>query len=806
MRTEMDTAASATDAGDACEIGLTVNGMDCASCVAHVEKAARSVPGVSAVNVSLTRGRAVVSYAPGATTPERIAEAISAVGYEAAPESPGVAAGNVEEERLQHQIEHTREWFRRAVVGIVLWAPVELTHWVLQLTSRHVHAGVTWMDWVSLATATVAIVYLGWGFYRSAFKAALRGTSNMDTLIAMGATVAYVYSLVAFGGYLAGWWGTLPHLYFMESSGLLALISLGHWLEARARQSAGSAIRQLLQLTPTMALRVREEGRATPSGGPKPAGVSLSSMIVQPSASAAEYDEVPVAEVRKGDLLLVRPGDRIPLDGVVVDGQSSVDESMLTGEPLPVVRKAGDEVFGGTQNTDGRLTVRATKVGAETALAQIVKLVETAQSGKPPVQQLADRIAAVFVPVVLGIALATGVGWYAWAAGHGWDSARTWATIANAVCSVLIIACPCALGLALPAAVMVGTGMGAKRGILIRNIDALQAAETVTIVVLDKTGTVTEGKPAVANVTALNGVPDDEVLRLAAAAEQYSEHPLARAIVSAARARRLDVPDPQSFTNDPGYGVVAEVDGVTVLVGNAELLKKHGAGDVDGDGDGAVGTVVHVARKRGDRVERIGTVTLSDPVKPDSARAIAALHAMGLTTVLLTGDNEATARAIARQVGIDDVRANVRPGQKADVIRALQREAKAFEREVREVVGRHVRNPRVAMVGDGINDAPALAAADLGIAIGTGSDIAKEAGSIVLVSGSLTGVPAAIKLSRATMRTIRQNLFFAFVYNVLAIPLAALGLLSPLVAAGAMALSDVTVLGNALRLRRARID
>ena len=762
------------DHAGAGEVNLEVGGMSCASCVAHVEKAARKVPGVQEVSVNLARGRAAVKFDPREVSAEQIAGAISDSGYPAAPEH--AHDGNAEEQRVGDHAHHSSAWGRRALIGTLLWLPVELTHWILLLTQgSHAQHGVGWMTWVALVTSTIAIVYVGWGFYVSAFKALLRKTSNMDTLIAMGASVAYGYSLVALVGYLAGAWRTLPNLYFMEAAGLLALISIGHWLEGRARDSAGSAIRELLNLAPATALRVNagDEGDAT----------------VAPT-------EVPVAELNVGDRVLVRPGDRVATDGVVIAGRSSVNESMITGESLPVLREVGDEIIGGTVNTDGRLIVRVSRVGSETALAQIVKLVDKAQSSKPPVQRLADQVAAVFVPVVLGISLITGIGWYIWGMTHDWSQAATWAAIANAVCSVLIIACPCALGLAVPAALMVGTGRGAKRGILIRDIDALQSAEKIETVVLDKTGTITQGKPIVTRVIALDGVAEDEVLKLAASAEQYSEHPLAKAIVAHAHSRGMKLADPEAFNNEPGLGVVARIAGQSLLVGNDTLLTNRGVARSQQADPSAGETLVHVGREHNGATTRLGVIALSDSVKSDSAAAVRELHDMKLRTLLLTGDNEATARAIAQMVGIEDVRANVRPDEKAAAVRELQERKSKISNQ----------KSHIAMVGDGVNDAPALATADLGIAVGSASDVAKEAGDIVLVGHSLHGVAAAIKLSRATMRTIRQNLFFAFIYNVLAIPLAALGLLNPLIAAAAMALSDVTVIGNALRLRRARID
>jgi Cu+-exporting ATPase len=763
---------TATDDSTSTLATLDIEGMTCASCVAHVQKAARLVPGVESAEVNLARGKASVRFDRAQTDPKHIGDAISAAGYHATPSDEGADAAASEGHRMRRQEQEATAWLRRAVVGTLLWLPLELTHWVMQLLGHHSMAAAQrlGMGWASLVLSTIAIGYVGAPFYASAWRALRLRTSNMDTLIAMGATVAYVYSLSYFLAGLAGLLAPpmLHELFFMEASGLLALISLGHWLEARARQSAGSAIRELLDLAPSVALRLDEDD---------------------------EPHEVPSGQLEVRDRVLVRPGDRIPADGTVIDGRSSVDESMMSGEPLPVTRSPGDEVIGGTLNQDGRLLIRVTRTGSQTALAQIVRLIETAQSSKPPVQKLADQVAAVFVPSVLGIALVTGAGWYVWGATHGWTAGTTWGHMANAVCSVLIIACPCALGLAVPTALMVGTGRGAKKGILLRDIDALQKAETIDTVVLDKTGTITQGKPIVGDIVPMDGMSSDDILRVAAAAEQFSGHPLANAVVKYARERGIRLPDPESFNNEPGLGIVAKIEGREILVGNAALLKRHGAvaADLFGAPPLTTSTLVYVAEKSPDGgIKQLGAIHLSDQVKEDSARAIAELHRLKLRVVLLTGDNRTAAEVIARQVGIDDLRAEVKPGGKADAIRELQSG------------GTNAHS--VAMVGDGINDAPALAQADLGIAIGGGSDIAKETGDIVLVSGSLTGVTTAIRLSRATMRKIRQNLFLAFIYNVLAIPLAAFGMLNPLVAAGAMALSDVTVIGNALLLRRTKID
>ncbi|HEY1923253.1 MAG TPA: copper-translocating P-type ATPase, partial [Tepidisphaeraceae bacterium] len=693
-----------------------------------------------------------------ATTPQTVADAIADIGYPALAEDSSDHHGH---DHSHHDLANL--WLRRAIAGLILWFPLELTHWIMCLAMGHEpQSGL--MTWASLITSTIAIVYIGRGFYSSAFRALKHGTSNMDTLIAMGATVAYGYSIIALAGHSLGFWPAPTAIYLMESTGLLALISTGHWLEARARDSAGNAIRQLMTLAPATALRLDDSQTPT---------------------------EIPVADVHLGDHLLVRPGDRLPVDGVIIAGRSAVDESMLTGEPLPIVRNVGDEVVGGTINTDGRLTIKATRVGSQTALAQIVRLVETAQSAKPPVQRLADAIAAIFVPIVLAVAFLTALAWYGYGTWHHWPATATWAILANATCSVLIISCPCALGIALPAAVMVGAGNGARRGILIRNIDSLQTAEKINTVILDKTGTITEGRPTIRAINPSGDISRQTLLALAASVEQFSAHPLAKAIVAKARADGATISEPKSFTSRPGLGVVADMDGRTVIVGNAPLFAEHQSTLPQSPDAGTpdAGTIVHIGELTGGNIRHLGSISFSDAIKPDAKAAIAELHRMNLRTVLLTGDTIASAQSVAREVGIDQIQAQVLPDGKA-----------RYVQELRGMAGANPK-PVIAMVGDGINDAPALATADLGIAIGSGSDVAKETGGIVLVRGNLHGVADAIHLSRATMRIIRQNLFLAFAYNVLAIPLAAFGLLNPLIAAAAMALSDVTVIGNALRLR-----
>lgn len=794
---------------------LSVQGMTCMGCVANVTRAIKKVPGVDEVDVNLPRGRATIGFDPEAVKPADVAIALTAAGYPASVEAGEDFSSQqaAEAQRRVHAHMHGSAWKRRAIVGLCIWLPVELTHWVLVL-SGHGHEGhINWMTWVGVAAGTFLTVYIGSAFFANAWKAARRGTTDMDTLISLGGGTAYIYSAVALLGHLVLGW-PLANLYFMEAAGLFTLISIGHWLEGAARDKAGDAIRALLDLSPATALRLPEKRK----------GLSLG---VSGQAAPDEPTEVPANELVKGDRILIRPGTRIAADGIVETGTSGVDESMLTGEPIPVRKTPGEQVMGGTLNTDGSLVVKITAAGSESALAGIIKLVEQAQASKPPVQKLADRISAIFVPAVLGIAALTATIWLiigftaphlipSWVASEearaSWGTADTLGLVARATCSVLIIACPCALGLAVPAAIMVGTGRGARRGILMRDIDALQSAQKIDTIIFDKTGTLTTGKPQVTKIergepASAGGMDDKELLRIAASIESQSEHPLAQAIFRHAKEQGIDLATIDSFRNEPGLGVEASIEGKTYRVGHAEFAIESSRGfqplptnneasptggqRLEASATAEVATAVHIVEQTGAGPQHLGTIYLADQPKPDSKNVVSELRAMGLDIHLLTGDSADPAHAVAQAIGIDakNVHADVRPGGKKDVVEQLKAQGKT-----------------VAMVGDGINDAPALAASDLGIAIGSGTDAAKEAGGIILVGENLHELVAAIRLSRATMTKIKQNLFLAFIYNIIAIPLAAFGILTPMIAAGAMALSDVSVLGNALLLRRTKID
>ncbi|MGH8986258.1 MAG: heavy metal translocating P-type ATPase [Acidimicrobiia bacterium] len=722
-------------------IDLPVEGMTCASCAARIEKGLGDLPGVDEAHVNFGTHRATVVFDRATADREALAEKIESLGYRV-PGAETVSHGDPEEGEL-------RRLRPRVLLAAALSIPLLLISMVPAFEFEN------W-QWVALVLATPVILWAGYSFHRAAYVNLRHGTTTMDTLISLGTLSAYAWSVVAlvflgaadeesmgirfFGG------SGDASVYFETAAVIATLLLLGRYFEARARRRSGRALRALLEM------------------GAK-------------TARLENGDEIPVASLEVGDRFVVRPGEKIATDGRVVDGASAVDMSMLTGEPVPVEVAAGAEVFGATVNTAGRLVIEATQVGSDTALAQIARLVEQAQGSKAPVQRLADRISAVFVPVVLAVAAITLATWLL--LGYPADNAFT------ATVSVLIIACPCALGLATPTAIMVGTGRGAQLGIVIKGGEVLEATRTLDAAVLDKTGTITEGKMRLVDVLVARGVDEREVLVRAGSAEDASEHPIARAIASGARERGVELAPVADFVNEAGVGVRAQIDGTAVAVGRRELAgsvppaleERAAAAEEEGN------TVVFA----GWEGETRGALVVADTVKPTSRDALAALHRLGLETVMVTGDREATARRVAAAVGIDDVVAGVRPDKKVEVVRDLQD-----------------RGRRVAVVGDGVNDAPALAQADLGIAIGTGTDVAIEASDLTLVSGDLLAAADAVALSRRTLSTIKGNLFWAFAYNVAAVPLAAVGLLSPVIAAAAMGFSSVFVVTNSLRLRRFR--
>jgi Cu+-exporting ATPase len=718
------------------ETTLRVEGMTCASCSGRVEKALLKVPGVASAAVNLATERATV----------RARAEVPAAALQAAVEKAGYAASLLPDPALGVAPETPIPWWPVAA-GIVLTLPI-VAPMVLSLFG--VHAMLD--GWVQLALATPVQFALGARFYRAGWRALRAGTGNMDLLVAIGTTAAYGLSLVRL---LVPAQDGSAHLYFEASAAVITLVLLGKWLEGRAKRRTADAIRALQALRPITA-RVRRDG--------------------------AEV-ELPIEQVVVGDAVVVRPGERLPVDGRIAEGRSDIDESLITGEALPVAKGPGDRVTGGSINADGVLVVETQAVGTETTLARIIRMVESAQAAKAPIQRIVDRVSAVFVPVVLGIALLTVIGWLA--AGGGWEQA-----IVNAV-AVLVIACPCALGLATPAAIIAGTGVAAAHGILIKDAEALEIAQSVDTVGFDKTGTLTEGRPVVVEVLAAPGQHVDSVLQRSAALQRGSTHPLARAVLDRARERGLAVPDATEARALPGRGVEGEVDGGRHALGSARLLQELG---VDRQPlaaraealEAAGRTVSWLAVAHDASAWRlVGLLAFGDTVKPHARDAVARLHARGVRTVLLTGDNAGSAQALAREVGIDEVHAQVLPADKAAVLQALRAEGR-----------------RVAMVGDGINDAPALAAADVGIAMSTGTDVAMAAAGITLMRSDPRAVVDAIDVSRRTVAKIRQNLGWAFVYNVLGIPLAAFGWLSPVIAGAAMALSSVSVVANALLLRR----
>jgi Cu+-exporting ATPase len=701
------------------QLRLDVDGMTCASCAARIERKLNRLDGVEAT-VNYATEAAAVTYDPSAVSVDDLIAAVEKVGYHAA-----LPDGTAPARDLAQAIK------TRLVVAVLLTAPLTVVAMVPSLQFDG------W-EWLALVLATPVVFWAGLGFHRATLLNARHLAATMDTLISVGTIAAWTWSAVVLVG------GIDAHTYFEVAAVITTLILLGRWLELRARSRSGEAIRALLELGAKEA-RVVRDGQET---------------------------LVPVDQLRVGDLFVVRPGEKLATDGVVVEGLSAIDQSMLTGEPVPVEAGPGAEVAGATINASGRLVVRATRVGADTALAQIARLVAEAQAGKAPIQRLVDRVSAVFVPVVLGISLLTLAGWLV-TSGDVTDAF-------TAAVAVLIIACPCALGLATPTALLVGTGRGAQLGILIKGPEVLEQTRRVTTVVLDKTGTVTEGRMWVEEAIPAEGADHEELFRLVGAAEAASAHPIAAAIAAHAGEVVGRLPGVERFASQAGVGVEAVVDGRTVVVGRAVRL----------DGVLAARAVEEEARGRTVVPAEIdgvaaGIFVVADRVKPTSAEAIRELRELGLEPFLLTGDNERTARTVAEEVGIERVQADVLPGDKSAAVEALQ-------------AGGEV----VAMVGDGVNDAPALAQADLGLAIGTGTDVAIEASDLTLVSGDLRAAVDAIRLSRRTLATIKGNLFWAFAYNVAAIPLAMAGLLSPVVAAAAMAFSSVFVVTNSLRLRR----
>ena len=746
---------------------FALTGMSCASCAANIESAVGSLPEVSSASVNLATEVLSVTYQPGAINEEIICQTVAEAGYQAQvlADQAGASQAQIQQEadqaaqaKASHQAALWRRFWQSAIFALPLLclAMAEMVGLTLPTWLSHRGGGQLF---VSLQLAlTLPILWLGRSFFLNGFKRLVKGHPNMDSLVALGTSAAVAYSLYSSIQVWLGNHHAAMSLYYESAGVILTLVTLGKYFEARSKGQTSAAIQALIKLAPQEAQVLRDGQEVT----------------------------LPLDQVQVGDLVRVRPGQKIPVDGRVVEGQSWVDESMLTGESLPVAKKVGDQVVGASLNQQGSLIVETDKIGQDTTLAQIIHLVQAAQGSKAPIAQLADRVSAVFVPVVMTLALVAGLAWYL-------IGGQSWAFALTITIAVLVIACPCALGLATPTAIMVGTGKGAEQGILIKSGTALEMAHQVNAVVLDKTGTLTQGQPQVTDVLPLTGWTSDQLLALAAAAEVNSEHPLGQAIVAGARERDLALPEVTDFQSLTGFGIQVRVDQVTYYLGNRRLMQEQGL-DLDQADDQAAAlaaggkTPIYVANE----YELLGLIAVADPLKETSPEAVRRLKAMGLQVIMLTGDNAKTAQALAAEAGIDQVISDVLPADKAQVVADLQ-----------------AKGLKVAMVGDGINDAPALAQADVGLAIGRGTDVAIESADMVLMGSDLTSVATAIKLSQATIRNIKENLFWAFAYNVLGIPVA-MGvlhlfggpLLNPMLAGAAMSFSSVSVIVNALRLRR----
>jgi len=742
-------------------VTLPITGMTCANCAMTIERTLKKkVPGVVNASVNFASEHALVEYIPTIATIDDMISAIKKAGYGAIRPDETIEGEDAELAARKAEIKNQT---RKFLVGALFTAPLFFLSMGRDFGLFGLWAHAAWVNWLFLALATPVQFYTGLDYYIGGWKSLKNGSANMDVLVAMGSSVAYFYSLTVLVYSPLG-----EHVYFETSAVIITLIKFGKMLEARTKGRTGGAIRKLMGLRPKTAT-ILEDGKEK---------------------------EIPLSRIKVGDIVIVRPGERIPVDGVVLEGESSVDESMLTGEPLPVDKGPRDKIAGGTINGEGRLKFEATRVGKDTALAQIIRMVQEAQGSKAPIQALADRVAAVFVPGVIGIAFLAFILW--WTIGGDFVPAML------RLVAVLVIACPCALGLATPTAIMAGTGKGAEKGVLFKNSEALEMATKLDIIVMDKTGTITIGKPSVVNIIVSNAFikDEEELLKIGASVERGSEHPLGRAIVKEAEKRGFDLFEPDDFRALRGLGVQAKINGQEVLVGKPNWFDEMGFNFDDTkdqvrslQDEGKTVMMVVVDKKLA------GLIAVADTVKPESGEAIEELRDQNLNVVMITGDSIQAARAIASEVNIDEIIAEVRPEEKSSKIKGLQD-----------------KGEKVGMVGDGVNDAPALAQADVGLAIGTGTDVAIQSGDVVLASGNLKGVAKAIQLSRATMRTVRQNLFWAFFYNVMLIPVAAgilypfeflpgfLRQLHPILAALAMAMSSITVVSNSLLLYRAKIE